>query len=35
MVDMINLSRQFDLHMKLLQTVDGNAQKANQLLASG
>ena len=35
MVDMINLSRQFDLHMKLLQTVDGNAQKANQLLAGG
>jgi flagellar basal-body rod protein FlgF len=35
MVDMINLSRQFDLHMKLLQSVDGNAQKANQLLTSG
>ncbi len=35
MVDMINLARQYDLHMKMLQTADANAQKANQLLASG
>jgi flagellar basal-body rod protein FlgF len=35
MVDMINLSRQFDLHMKMLQAADTNAQRANQLLAAG
>ena len=35
MVDMINLARQFDLHMKVLTTADANAQRANQLLASG
>ena len=35
MVDMINLARQFDLHMKVLTTADANAQRANQLLTSG
>ena len=35
MVDMINLARQFDLQMKLLQNVDQNEQRATQLLASG
>jgi flagellar basal-body rod protein FlgF len=35
MVEMINLARQYDLHMKVLQSADGNAQRANQLLASG
>jgi flagellar basal-body rod protein FlgF len=34
MVDMINLARQFDMHMKLLQSVDGNAQHATQLLST-
>src|SRR5262249_19726539 len=34
MVDMIHLARQFDLHMKMLQSVDGNAQHATQLLAT-
>ena len=34
MVDMINLARQFDMQMKLLQNVDGNAQHANELLAT-
>ena len=34
MVDMINLARQFDMHMKMLQSADGNAQHANQLLAT-
>lgn len=34
MVDMINLARQFDLHMKMLQSVDGNAQRATQLLTT-
>jgi len=35
MVEMINLARQYDLHMKVLQSADGNAQRANQLLAPG
>jgi flagellar basal-body rod protein FlgF len=35
MVEMINLARQYDLHMKVLQSADGNAQRANQLLAAG
>lgn len=35
MIDMINLARQYDLHMKLLTTADANAQRANQLLTSG
>src|SRR5450432_635082 len=34
MVDMINLARQFDMHMKMLQNVDGNAQRATQLLTT-
>jgi flagellar basal-body rod protein FlgF len=34
MVDMINLARQFDLQMKMLQNADGNAQHATQLLAT-
>lgn len=34
MVDMINLARAFDLQMKLLQSVDANAQRAAQLLAA-
>ena len=35
MVEMIDLARQFDLQMKMLQIADGNAQRANQLLAAG
>jgi flagellar basal-body rod protein FlgF len=35
MVDMINLSRQFEMQMKLLQDVDGNEQRATQLLGPG
>ena len=35
MVDMINLARNFDMQMKLLQNADGNEQRANQLLAAG
>ena len=34
MVDMINLSRNFEMQMKLLQNADGNEQRANQLLAA-
>jgi flagellar basal-body rod protein FlgF len=34
MVEMINLARQFDMHMKMLQSVDGNAQRATQLLTT-
>jgi flagellar basal-body rod protein FlgF len=34
MVDMINLARHFDMHMKMLQSVDGNAQRATQLLTT-
>jgi flagellar basal-body rod protein FlgF len=34
MVDMINLARQFDMHMKMLQNVDANAQRATQLLTT-
>ena len=33
MVGMISLARQFDTQMKLLQTAEGNARKAAQLLA--
>jgi flagellar basal-body rod protein FlgF len=33
MVDMINLARNFEMQMKLLQNADGNEQRANQLLA--
>lgn len=35
MVDMINLARNFEMQMKLLQNADGNAQRATQLLAAG
>jgi flagellar basal-body rod protein FlgF len=34
MVDMINLARQFEMHMKLLQSADTNAQRASQLLGN-
>lgn len=34
MVDMINLARQYELQMKLLQSADGNAQRAAQLLSA-
>jgi len=34
MVDMINLARQFDMHMKMLQSADSNAQRATQLLTA-
>ncbi len=34
MVDMINLARQFDLQMKLLQNAESNAQRASQLLTT-
>jgi flagellar basal-body rod protein FlgF len=34
MVDMINLARNFDMQMKLIQNADGNEQRANQLLAA-
>ncbi|HEY4074636.1 MAG TPA: flagellar basal-body rod protein FlgF [Herbaspirillum sp.] len=33
MVSMINLSRQFDLHMKMLTTVDGDENKATSILS--
>ena len=32
MVDMINLARNFEMQMKLLQNADGNEQRANTLL---
>ena len=32
MVDMINLARQFEMHMKLLQNAEQNAQRATQIL---
>jgi flagellar basal-body rod protein FlgF len=35
MVEMINLARNFELQMKLLQNVDSNEQRATQLLSSG
>lgn len=35
MVDMINLARNFEMQMKLLQNADGNEQRANQLLSAG
>ncbi|MDQ6619000.1 MAG: flagellar basal body rod protein FlgF, partial [Pseudomonadota bacterium] len=34
MVEMINLARQFEMHMKLLQNAEGNAQRATQLLST-
>lgn len=33
MVDMISLSRQFEMHMKLLQNAQGNSQRASNLLS--
>jgi flagellar basal-body rod protein FlgF len=33
LVDMISLSRQFEMHMKLLQNAEGNAQRASVLLS--
>jgi len=33
MVSMINLARQFDLNMKLVQTAQNDADKANQILS--
>ncbi len=33
MVNMISLGRQFDLHMKMLQSAENNGSKASQLLA--
>lgn len=35
MVDMINLARNFEMQMKMLQSADSNEQRANQLLAAG
>ncbi|MDQ3268325.1 MAG: flagellar basal-body rod protein FlgF [Pseudomonadota bacterium] len=32
MVNMISLARQFDMHMKMLQSADNNAKQASQLL---
>jgi flagellar basal-body rod protein FlgF len=32
MVNLINLGRQFDLHMKMLQNAENNGNKASQLL---
>ena len=34
MVDMINLARQFDLQMKMLQNAESNSQRATQLLTT-
>jgi len=34
MVDMINLARQFEMHMKLLQNAESNEQRAAQLLTT-
>ncbi|MEP7205999.1 MAG: flagellar basal-body rod protein FlgF [Casimicrobiaceae bacterium] len=34
MVEMINLARQFEMHMKMLQNVEGNEQRAAQLLST-
>jgi len=33
MVNMINLSRQFELNMKVVQTAESDAAKATQLLS--
>ena len=35
MVDMINLARQFEMQMKLLQNAEQNDQRASQLLSQG
>ena len=34
MVDMINLARQFEMHMKLLQNAESNEQRATQILST-
>jgi len=34
MVDMINLARQFEMQMKLMQNADSNDQRATQLLST-
>jgi flagellar basal-body rod protein FlgF len=33
LVDMISLSRQYEMHMKLLENAKGNAQRASSLLS--
>ena len=33
MVNLISLSRQFEMQMKMMQTADANAQRADQLLS--
>jgi len=33
MVNLISLARQFEMQIKMLQTADGNAAKANQILS--
>ncbi|MER2540323.1 MAG: flagellar basal body rod C-terminal domain-containing protein, partial [Azonexus sp.] len=33
MVNLISLSRQFEMQIKMLQTADTNAQRADQLLS--
>ncbi len=35
MVNLISLARQFEMQVKMLQTADGNASKADQVLAMG
>ncbi|WP_024527726.1 flagellar basal body rod protein FlgF [Serratia fonticola] len=35
MVDMIATARNFDMHMKVISSVDSNAKSANQLLSAG
>jgi flagellar basal-body rod protein FlgF len=33
MVNLISLSRQFEMQMKMIQTADTNAQRADQLMS--
>ena len=33
MVNLISLSRQFEMQMKMLQTADANAQRADQMMS--
>ena len=33
MVDLINIARQFEMHIKMLQTADANANKASQVIS--
>jgi len=35
MVAMISVGREFDMHMKIISTVDNNEKRANQLLSAG